>query len=247
MLILLSLAGLIVGIFVVSMGGGGGAIYIGILTNIFHMSPAVAASTSLATLIPSMIMGAYSHYKQGNINIKDGNKMLIYTAIGTIIGSLVSPYIPEKIYMYVTGIILFILGLQMLYKFFFCKNHLSTENHKYWVIVIFGLLSGLMVGIVGLSGGGPIVSGLLILGIPMIKAVGTSIYVLVGTSIIGLLMHLSFGNVNWQYVALLLTGTLIGSYVGPKILTKFNPDTLDKVLKLVMGILLIIMGGRLLI
>ncbi len=32
------------------MGGGGGSIYVGILTTVFHMSPAMAAITSLATM-----------------------------------------------------------------------------------------------------------------------------------------------------------------------------------------------------
>ncbi|MEY8002000.1 sulfite exporter TauE/SafE family protein [Clostridium sp. Mt-5] len=246
MLILLSLAGLIVGIFVVSMGGGGGSIYIGILTTMFHMSPAMAASTSLATMIPSMIMGAYSHYKQGNVDLKAGNKILIYGAVGTVVGSLLSPYIPEKIYMYITGIIIFVLGLQIMYKFLYPKKSSNVEKYGKLITIVFGLISGLMVGIVGLSGGGPIVSGLLILGLPMIKVVGTSIYVLTGTSAIGLFMHLSIGIIDWKYVIMLLIGTLLGSYLGPKILAKFKQDVLNKYLKLTMAVLLIVMGGRLL-
>ncbi len=192
-------------------------------------------------------MGAYSHYKQGNVNVKTGNKMLIYATIGTIVGSLLSPHIPEKIYMLITAIILLLLGLQMLYQFFFGKNNVNAKNNKNWAVVAFGLLSGLMVGVVGLSGGGSVVSGLLIAGLPMITAVGTSIYILVGTSIIGLIMHLSIGNINWQYVIILLCGSLIGSYLGPEILSKFDKDVLEKYLKLFTAILLIIMGSRLLI
>ncbi|MEA5009764.1 sulfite exporter TauE/SafE family protein [Clostridium tyrobutyricum] len=247
MFILLAIAGLFVGIFVVSLGGGGGSIYVGMLTTLFHMNPAMAASTSLATMIPSMIMGAYSHYKQGNVNVKIGNRMLVYAVIGTIAGSLLSPHIPEKAYMLITAIILLFLGLQMLYQFFFGKSNTNEENNKKWAIVIFGLLSGLMVGVVGLSGGGSVVSGLLIGGVPMVAAVGTSIYILVGTSIIGLIMHLSVGTINWTYVVILLCGSLIGSYLGPKILSKFDEKFLDKGLKLITAILLILMGSRLLI
>jgi uncharacterized membrane protein YfcA len=120
MLILLTITGLIVGI----------------LTTIFHMSPAIAASTSLATMIHSMVIGAYSHHKQGTVNIKAGNKMLVYAAIGTIVGALLSPHIPENIYMLITAIILLLLGLQMLYQFLFGKNNLNTKNNKNWVIDI---------------------------------------------------------------------------------------------------------------
>ena len=46
-----------------------------------------------------------------------------------------------------------------------------------------------MVGIDGLSGGGPIVAGLLLMGLDMINAAATSAYVLIGTSIVGALLH----------------------------------------------------------
>lgn len=135
--------------------------------------------------------------------------------------------------------------------------HISIDygsGHRFISSIILKLLSlltillslaGLIVGIFVVSmggGGGPIVSGLLILGLPMIKAVGTSIYVLTGTSAIGLLI----GIIDWKYVIMLLIGTLLGSYLGPKILSKFKQDVLNKYLKLTMAVFLIAMGGRLL-
>lgn len=38
-LLLMVIVGLAVGVFVISLGGGGGAIYLGVLTAIFQLSP----------------------------------------------------------------------------------------------------------------------------------------------------------------------------------------------------------------
>ena len=57
--IALPIVGFIVGLLIVSLGGGGGAVYVGILTVFFHISPAIAASTSLATTIPTRRWGHF--------------------------------------------------------------------------------------------------------------------------------------------------------------------------------------------
>lgn len=41
--------------------GGGGAIYLGILTTIFHLPAATAATISLITAIPSLLLRAYAY------------------------------------------------------------------------------------------------------------------------------------------------------------------------------------------
>ena len=52
-LLLMVIVGLAVGIFVISLGGGGGAIYLGVLTAIFQLSPGAAAATSIFTSLPA--------------------------------------------------------------------------------------------------------------------------------------------------------------------------------------------------
>ncbi|VDG24602.1 TSUP family transporter [Lactiplantibacillus mudanjiangensis] len=70
--------------------GGGGAIYLGILTTIFHLPAATAATISLITAIPSLLLRAYAYYCQGEVNFKIGNKMLIAALPAVIIGSLLA-------------------------------------------------------------------------------------------------------------------------------------------------------------
>lgn len=96
--------GILVGFFVIAMGGGGAAIYLGILTGVFGLSAASATATSLFTAVPSLVVGVYSQYRSGNINFKIGNNLLLSAIPATIVGSLVSHLIPNDIYKWIVAL-----------------------------------------------------------------------------------------------------------------------------------------------
>ena len=82
------------------------------------------------------------------------------------------------------------------------------------------LLGGILSGLVGISGGGPIVAGLAILGCGALEVAGTSVLVLLGVSATGFISHLGLGHVDWQLVGLLVIGTVSGAFIGPIVLKK---------------------------
>lgn len=239
--LVLLITGFLVGLLVISTGGGGAAIYLGLLTTVFHLAPGAAAATSLFTAFPSLVVGAYGHYRTGQIHFKVGNQMLIAAIPATIVGALLSPYIPLKIYTWLIAIILFLLGVQILVKRF--SPHKSRPSqHQGLQAASYGVLSGLMVGVAGLSGGGPIIAGLLVLGLDMIPAAATSAYVLVGTTFVGLIFHMSASNVDWEIGVSLLIGAMLGAFCAPRLLMHADPQKLNQYLKPFMGILIIFMA-----
>lgn len=240
-LILLIVVGLLVGVFVISLGGGGGAIYLGVLTALFNLPPATAAATSIVTALPALVLGSWSYYRRGMINFHLGNRMLVAAIPSIFVGFWLSPWLPEKIYKLVIGLILAILGIQLVYKVYHQPTRKQTASK--WGSVGYGILGGLMVGIAGLSGGGPITAGLLLLGVGMANASATSAYVLVGMSVVGALLHLTDGSVDWAAAGGLIIGSLVGALLAPPVilwLTKKPQRTL--IIKLVLGVMLVLMG-----
>lgn len=234
--------GFLVGAFIISMGGGGGSFYLGILIGVAHLSPASAAATSLFTALPALAVGTYSHYRTGNMKFSYGNKILVTALPATVVGSLVSGYIPVTIYNWAIAIILFGLGVQTILKS--VGRGKSAANLKPWTVYLFGVLSGLMVGIAGLSGGGPVMAGLLLLGLNMPQAAATSSYTLIALSIVGLGFHSTQGNINWQVGLLTMAGSLVGAAIMPRFLARFDPRKVTLILRPVMGILLVLMAVR---
>jgi len=253
--IALPIVGFVVGLLIISLGGGGGAVYVGILTVFFNVPPAIAASTSLATIIPTTAVGTFSHWKAGNVNWRFGLTMLIGGVVGSIVGSLCSGFLPQNLYNKLTGLILVLLAIQMLVSFIKKKRKkgdaqdVSKTNKKTNIIkaICFGMLGGAMSGLVGLSGGGPVVAGLMILGCQPLETVGTSVLVLLGISITGFTAHLGLGDIDWKLVGLLASGTMCGAFVGPLVLKRIDKKKLERVLQPVLFIMTAIMGGMLII
>ncbi len=244
-LLLMIIVGLAVGIFVISSGGGGGAIYLGVLTGIFQLSPGAAAATSIVTSLPALVMGSWSYYRRGLINFHLGNRMMVAAIPSIFVGYFMSPFLPESVYKLVIGLILVFLGLQLVYKVYHQSSQGQSRISPQTASVIYGIIGGLMVGIAGLSGGGPITTGLLLLGAPMARASGTSSYVLVGMSIVGATLHISSGSIDWHAAGGLIAGSLVGAFLAPPIvLWMTKKPQRARIVKLFMGIFIIVMGMR---
>ncbi len=244
-LLLMVIVGLAVGVFVISLGGGGGAIYLGVLTAIFQLSPGAAAATSIVTSLPALIMGSWSYYRRGLINFSLGNRMMIAAIPSIFVGFLIAPFLPEKVYKVVIGLILAFLGAQLVYKLYRQSPKKTPRLSPNVVSVLYGIMGGLMVGIAGLSGGGPITTGLLLLGASMASASATSSYVLVGMSIVGALLHISGGSIDWHAAGGLIAGSLVGAFLAPPIVLWMTAKPARaRLVKLFMGIFIIIMGAR---
>ena len=253
--IALPIAGFLIGLFIITLGGGGGAFYVGILTGLFNIPPAIAASTSLATMIPTTAVGAFSHWKAGNINIKLGLYMLGGGIAGSIVGCLCSGLLPSSVYTKVSGLFLILISLQMLtplIKKYRNQPEIKAETQSTHLqpsriikALAYGFFGGVMSGLVGLSGGSPIIVGLSVLGCAAMEMVGTSVLVLLGVSVTGFLMHVGLGNIDWPLVGLLLIGTMSGAFVGPMVLKKINSSNksgFEKLMRPLMFIVTISMG-----
>ena len=246
----LPVVGFLIGTLIISLGGGGGAYYVGILTAFFNVSPAIAASTSLATIIPTTATGAFSHWRAGNVNFRYGLLMLGGGVAGSIAGSLCSDLLPLSLYNKVTGAILILLSIQMIVTY---RNHRRKKDAgkepprglaraDIAKAVCFGVLGGAMSGLVGLSGGAPIVAGLMFLGCGALETVGTSVLVLLGISVTGFLMHVGLGTVDWKLVALLAVGTMSGAFTGPVLLKRLDRRRMETVLQPILALMTVVMG-----
>jgi len=102
------------------------------------------------------MIGTFSHWKAGNINIPFDLIMLGGAVVGAIIGSLCSDILPQSLYNKLTGMLLLILGVQMLIVYlrkrrekFADEKKANSENKLSGTIkaIIFGFLGGAMSGL----------------------------------------------------------------------------------------------------
>lgn len=237
--LLVVVCGFLIGFFVISTGGGGAALYLGVLTGLCGLSAAHAVDTSLLTAIPALCFGALSFYRHGNGNVKLARQFLYFALPTVIVASLLARYIPEKIYAPLIGLVLVVLGVQMYFRKVRQTEDIHVDRVK---AAYYAILSGLMIGIGGLSGGGVIMAGLLAMGEDMLGTVATSSFILVWTSLIGAVMHMTGGGVSYFYALLLIIGSVTGALIAPRVLSRVNRATFDRICKPVISLIVILMG-----
>ncbi len=105
-------------------------------------------------------------------------------------------------------------------------------------IVVEGLAVGVLTGLVGVGGGFLIVPALVLLGLPMKQAVGTSLLVISLKSFAGFAGYLSQVDVYWGFMAGFTAVAVAGIWIGAHLVQFVS----QRALKRAFAVLLIVMG-----
>jgi uncharacterized membrane protein YfcA len=240
---LLPFIGFLIGLIVTLIGGGGGIFYVLILTLGYNVDMPTAVSTSLATIIPTTFVASISHHRSGNLRIRKGIYPLMGGIIGAVGGALLTSLFVDSVLRRIFGLFMLVMG-SLVYKGVLkqsnpnklinggtdasAKKNPEVSHKKYLASSGYGLLGGVMAGMLGLSGAPPIVTGLYLLGNSAVEVIGTSVFVVLGISCVGLSTHLALGQVNWFLVEMLAIGTTAGAFIGPKFLKYVDTGKLER-------------------
>lgn len=252
-LFLLPLFGFLIGLVVSMFGGGGGGFFVPVLILIFGVTPQVAVATSLASVLPTSAVSSISHFRQGNVDIRTGLIIGIGGIIGTLIGAYFANIIPSALLQKILGIFTLIMIIPMLRSFLQRKQKQKENNEneekrqpltglRRIIASFFGVLSGLMAGIFGISGTPPVIAALYSLGLPAAMVVGTSVLVLVFNSVAGIWGYFLLGRLDLTLIILLGGGAAVGALIGPLLLKKINPKTFENIYGPVIVSIMVIFG-----
>ena len=240
-LIFIPLFGFLVGFLVSTLGGGGGGLYVPGLILLFGVPTQVAAATSLASVLPTTVAGAISHHREGNVDIPTGLILGIGGIVGTLMGAYIANLIPSYLLEKILGIFTLIMLIPMLKSIIQRRRKQKTENNtvnegnlrltgpKRIIASFFGVASGLLAGVFGISGTPPVSAGLYSLGLPAVMVVGTTVFVLIFNSITGIGGYFLLGRLDMTLIILLASGAVVGAFLGPMLLKKINPKTFEKI------------------
>ena len=223
------LLAILIGLILGFIGGGGSILAVPILVFVLGVDPVEATAYSLFVVGIASLFGAHKHYKLGNINFKIGMMFAIPSFIGVFVSrSWVLPNIPDELFvlgdyvltkdiflMVFFSLIMLLTSFSMLYKRSVSKQTKDIQQVK---IIIHGLLVGLITGMVGAGGGFLIIPALVLLsGLEMKKAIGTSLMIIVVKSLFGFLGEWG-SELDWQllisFTALAVIGIFVGVYLG---------------------------------
>lgn len=233
----------IVGFSLGLLGGGGSILTVPILVYVINLSPKLAIALSLAIVGISGIAGVLGHLKNKNLLFNVAAIFGVFAAIGTVGGTKIAALISGKIQLILFAVTMLVASILMIKG----RKEESTEKpfklelnpKKLILITLQALFVGVLTGIVGVGGGFMIVPALvLLMNVPMKKAVGTSLLIITANSLIGFYSYLQVIEVPWEFLLKFSGFSVIGIFLGTAISSKVPQKNLKKGF----GYFLIIMG-----
>lgn len=245
-----------VGIISSALGVGGGFITTPSLI-ILGIAEAYAVGTALFMIIFTAISStiAYSR-REGFIEYRTGLLIATTTIIGSISGSLTSSVLAvedPQLFRVIFAVCLIPIAIKMIvYPKERRKGNTSEEEVDHDEVIwrgyerrellstAFGLIAGFSSGLLGIGGGVVMVPILVTLGkIPMHKAVATSMFIMIFTSLAGAAVKLSHGQVHPDLAIFLIIGIIIGAQVGARLVRRVNTIHLQRIFGVMMIVALI--------
>ncbi len=246
-------ASVMMGLALGLIGGGGSILTVPILVYLFGIDPVLATAYSLFVVGLTSLVGSYSHFRAGHVQVKTAIVFGLPSIIGVYaVRKFVVPVIPDPVLqvgsftLYKGSLLMLLFAILMLLAAFSMirpprtAKIQTTKKLSYPLIASEGLLVGGLTGLVGAGGGFLIIPALVLLaGLQMKQAVGTSLVIIALKSLIGFTGDLGAGQpVDYGFMLLFslfaIAGILAGSYI-----SRFIPN---EKLKPAFGWFVLVMG-----
>ena len=240
-IVLAVLIGLALGV----LGGGGSILTVPIFVYLLGLSAKEAIAMSLAVVGATSLFGAISHWRDGNVD----------TRVAAIFGAVAmgGTYLGARLAVFFSGaaqLTLFAVVMLLAAGFMFRPPRLRQPGPEAdrrrmppLLIAAEGIAVGVLTGLVGVGGGFLIVPALVLLGgLSMKQAIGTSLVVIAMKSGAGFLGYLGQVQIDWGLMAVFTPAAIAGILAGARIV-RYVPQM---ALQRAFAVLLVVMGGLIL-
>lgn len=247
-------SGFIVGLLIGQTGMGGGALMTPILVLLFGVEPATAVGTDLlytsATKTAGTLVHGFNHTVDWRIVARLASGSVPATMVTVVAIShfhLDSPG-SGRVIGAVLGVMLLLTALSLIFRRWFLRQiepalrRLPARKASRLTVIV-GVVLGVLVTISSVGAGALGVTALLVLypRVPMAVIVGSDIAHAVPLTLVAGLGHWWLGSVDWPLLTSLLGGSIPGIVLG-SYLSAHIPEA---VLRPILAVTLIIVGGRL--
>ena len=233
---LICLAMFVMGFMIGMVGAGGSGLVIAVLTVFFGVPIHTALGTALGSMTFTTISGVFSHFREGNVELKSGIAVGIFGGIGSYLGVIIAAMIPAARLTWLAAVMLILsAGLLALRIIYFSKGFKQKKEGEcvagvpqFWIkATLVGLICGMLSGTFGIGAAPYIQIGLLIcfcLTIP--QAVGTTMLVILPIAMLGGIGYLAEGFLDIILFLQVSAGLTIGTYIGAKFTKRVHPAIL---------------------
>ena len=251
----------LVGISLGLIGGGGSILTVPILVYVMRINPVLATSYSLFIVGSTSMVGAVNNYRKGFVSIKTAllfglssittvfiTRKLLMPRIPTVLINIPHFLVTQSMAtMVLFAILMLLASIAMIREkkdLVNTKDDTIQNDTHITKLLLYGVLIGLATGFLGAGGGFLLIPALvLILKMPMKKAVGTSLLIIALNSLIGFTGDIGHFKIDWNFLTIITLIAVAGIFFGGFLAKKIEGDKLKKTFGwfvLVMGIYILV-------
>ncbi|BDI23652.1 UPF0721 transmembrane protein [Herbiconiux sp. L3-i23] len=222
---MLLVVGAIGGVLSGAFGVGGGIVMVPLLVWLARMDQKAASATSLAAIVPASIVGSIGYLLEGEVDLLAAAAL----AVGAVPGSLIGTWLLRRINVVVLRWLFIALMIVVAIRMLVGEVQRGDDiDRPWWVLLILvgvGLLVGIASGLFGV-GGGVIAVPVLIVGFGAgdLVAKGTSLVMMIASSVVGSASNLRAGTVDLRAGLLVGVAATATSYLGVLLALVMSPQ-----------------------
>ncbi|MEV6109958.1 sulfite exporter TauE/SafE family protein [Streptomyces sp. NPDC051940] len=238
---LLLAAALLIGVSLGLMGGGGSVLAVPALMYLGGLDAQEAIATSLFVVAVTSAVAVVRHARAGCVRGRTGVLFGVSAMAGAYAGGRLAGFVSETVLLVAFAVMTLAAAVAMIRGRGEGAPGAGADVRR---LVLYGAGVGLASGFVGAGGGFLFVPALVLLGgLPMAQAVGTSLLVITFSSTAALAGQLSAVRLDWGLAILVAGVAVAGSLLGSRYAGRLAPDTARRAF----GLLVLGVGGLVLL
>jgi uncharacterized membrane protein YfcA len=205
-------AGVLSGVF----GVGGGIVTTPAIQHLLGATPIEAVATPLPIILPTSLSGAYVYAKAGEVDARAAAWTAGPGALATIGGAAITQIANADVLLLVTAGLLAWTAVQVLRG---RGAHVRERGvAPGWGYAAVGIAAGFVSGLLGVGGGIIMVPAFTaLMGMPLKRALGTSLVVIAVLVVPGTITHAILGHIDWAIFLVVALGVVPGARLGARI------------------------------
>ncbi|MDK9698425.1 MAG: sulfite exporter TauE/SafE family protein [Siculibacillus sp.] len=243
MSILVILSGLATGFMLGLFGSGGSIITLPALIYLVGVETKPAVAMTLGIVGVAAAISVVTHWRRGNVDVPVAAVFGLFGMIGTYAGARIGVHVPALAQLLLFAGTMYIAAFRMLnprkvepltrsllrHDGERLEGGLRLDLHAAGHVAVHGIVVGVLTGIVGVGGGFLIVPALVLLsGLPMKQAVGTSLVIVSAKSFAGFAGYLGAVPIDFVLMGSFTAVAVLGSFAGAAASHHLSPENTRK-------------------
>ena len=221
--------GLVSGVLAGLFGVGGGVLMTPGIQVLLGAPPIVALATPLPAIFPTALAGALAYRRGAELDTRAAGWLVGPGLVGAALGAWLTDHVDTTPLLLATALL---LGWQAVAIIREARRRGRREGREATAPILGGIgaVAGFVSGLLGI-GGGLVMVPLLVgwLGMPLKRALGTSLLVIVALVVPGTIVHAALGHIDWAICLALMVGGVPGARLGAALALRAKERTLRMV------------------